>query len=108
MISSTRAEEDVETPCQAACQKKNRISEPIDNRKVTKASDLKIGQLVFVKDHHKGTFNPSYIFDHRVAGIVNDSTVVLTTLDGKERRCNIHHVKPATALQASASAFQQF
>ena len=33
----------------------NRITESLDNRKVTKASDLKIGQLVFVKDHHKGT-----------------------------------------------------
>ena len=86
----------------------NRISEPTDNRKVTKASDLKIGQLVFVKDHCKGTFYPSYLFDHRVAGIVNNSTVVLTTPDGKERRCNIHHIKLVTALQASASAFQQF
>ena len=60
-----------------------RIKEPIDTRKVTKATDLKIHQFVFVKDHHKGTFDPSYIFDHRVAGIINDSTVLHTTLDGK-------------------------
>ena len=67
----------------------NWVTEPTNKRSVTKASDLKIGQLVFVKNHHKGTFDPSYIYDYRVAGIVNDSTVVLTTLDGKEKRCNI-------------------
>ena len=55
-----------------------------------------------------GTFNPSYVFDHRVGGIVNDSTVILTTPDGKERRCNIHHIKPTTVLEASTSAFKQF
>ena len=32
----------------------NRVTKPINNRKVTKASNLKIGQLVFVKDHCKG------------------------------------------------------
>ena len=31
---------------------KNQVTESTDGRKVTKASDLKIGQLVFVKDHH--------------------------------------------------------
>ena len=79
--------------------RETRITEPIDTRKVTKATDLKIGQLVFVKDHCKGTFNPSYIFDHRVAGIINDSTVLLTTLDGKEKRCNIHYIKLIAALE---------
>ena len=62
-----------------------RITEPVDTRKVTKAIDLKIGHLVFVKDHCKDTFDPSYIFYHRVAGIINDSTMLLTTLDGKEK-----------------------
>ena len=36
----------------------------VENKKITKASDLKIGQLVLVKDLHKGTFNPTYINDH--------------------------------------------
>ena len=84
-----------------------RITEPVDTRKVTKAIDLKIGQLVSVKDHCKGTFNPSYIFDHRGACIINDSTVLLTIPDGKEKRCNIHHIKLVTALEVSASASQQ-
>ena len=86
----------------------NRSTEPADNRKVTKASNLKIGQLVFVKDHQKGAFNPSYIFEHRVTGILNDSMVVLTTPDGKEKKCNIHHIKPMTDWEASTSGFRQF
>ena len=85
-----------------------RITEPIDTRKVTMATDHKIGQCVLVIDHHKGIFGPSYIFDHRFAGIINDSTVLLTTLDGKEKRGNIYYIKLVTALEASASAFQQF
>ena len=78
--------------------KENWKAEPEQNKKITKVSDLKLGQLVFVKDHKKGTFNPSYVYDHGVVGILNDSTVVLTTPDGKEKRCNIHHVKPMTIL----------
>ena len=84
-----------------------RITEPTDTKKVTKATNLKIGQLVFVKDHHKGTFDPAYIFDHRVTAIINDSTVLLTTPDGKVKRCNIHYIRLVTALEISASAFQQ-
>ena len=76
----------------------NRIVKPATNKKVTKASDLKIGQLVHVKNHCKGPFNPTYIYDHWVAGIPNDSPLLLTTPDGKERKCNIHHVKLVSSL----------
>ena len=43
--------------------KENRRTEPADNRKIAKVSNLKIGQHVFIKDHQKGTFDPSYICD---------------------------------------------
>ena len=86
----------------------NRSIKAAANRQVTKASDLKAGQLVFVKDHKNGTFNPFYVFKQRVAGIVNGSTVILTNPDGKEKRCNIHHIKLITALEASTSACKQF
>ena len=86
----------------------NRVAEPISNRKVTKASDLKLGQLVFVKDHHKGTFDAAYTFAHRVSAIVNGNTVILITQDGTEKRCNIHHIKSVSTWESSASAFQQF
>ena len=86
----------------------NRRTNPKENEKITKASNLKIGQLVFVKDHCKGTFDPTYISDHRVSGILNDSTVMLTTPDGKEKKCSIHHIKPITPVDTSINAFNQF
>ena len=86
----------------------NRVTEPTTERKVTKASDLNIGQLVFAKDHLKGSFDPTYTFDHRVAAIMNKSTVVLTTPDRKEKRHNIHHIKPMSAAESTAGAFQWF
>ena len=45
--------------------KEKRRAEPAENKKITKASDLKIGQLVFVKDHQKGTFDLHLTFIHR-------------------------------------------
>ena len=89
--------------------KENRSTEPAGNRKVPKASDLKIVLLVFVKDHQKGTFDLSYVFDHRVAGIYMIAQLYLPCHpDGKEKKCNIHHIKPMTALEASTSVFSQF
>ena len=93
---------------QAKLLAENRYTEAKNDRKVTKASDLKAGELVFVKDHSKGLFDPTYTFDHRVAAIVNESTVVLTTPDPKEKRCNIHHIKPMSVAESTAGAFKQF
>ena len=36
----------------------NRVTKPTNEIKVTKASDQKVGQLAFVKDHCKGPFDP--------------------------------------------------
>ena len=63
--------------------KENRTIDPVGNKRITKAINLKKGQLVFVKDHQKGTFNQTYTYDRRVSEILNDSTVMLTTPDGK-------------------------
>ena len=78
---------------------KNRIAEPATDKKIMRVSDLKIGQLALVKNHHKGAFDPTYIFDHQVAEIQNDSMVLLTTLDGRKKKCDIHHVKPVSSLE---------
>ena len=77
----------------------NRTAKPATNKKDIRASDLKIGQLVLVKNHYKGPFNPTYIYNHQVAEILNDTMVLVTAPDGKERKCNIHHVKPVSSLQ---------
>ena len=76
----------------------NRITVPAINKKVTKASDHKIGQLVLIKNHWKRPFDMIYIYNFLVAGIPNKSTVLLTTPDGREKKCNIHHVKLVSSL----------
>ena len=86
----------------------NRVTEPTNDRKVTKASDVKAGQLIFVKEHCKGPFDHTYTFVHRIVAIVNKSRVVLIIPDGREKRCNIHHIKPVAVTESSAGAFQQF
>ena len=41
-------------------------NDPVDERKFDKASDLKIGQLVLIKNHNASTFQPKYLAGHRV------------------------------------------
>ena len=97
----------------------NRITEIAIDKKVTKTSDLKIGQLVLIKNHQKGPFNQTYIYNHWIAGIPNESTVLLTAPDDREKNWNIHHVKLVSSLDVTThgqsskvepptGAFQQF
>ena len=39
----------------------NRSTKPATDKKVTKSSNLKIGQLIFIKNHQKGPFDSTYI-----------------------------------------------
>ena len=82
--------------------------DPVEERKFDKASDLKIGQLVLIKNHTASTFQPKYLADHRVIKIFNDSTVIVSYLDGKEKKCNIHHVKAISPTTGLTSAFEEF
>ena len=66
---------------------------PATDKKIANVLDLKIGQLVLVRNQNKGPFDPTYIYDHWVAKVLNNSTVLLTTLDSKVKKCNIHHMK---------------
>ena len=50
-----------------------------EERKFNKTSDLKIGQLVLIKNHSTSTFQPKYLADHKVIKIVNDSTVIVSS-----------------------------
>ena len=76
----------------------NSITKPAIHKKVTKAYALKIDQLVLIKNHQKGPFDLTYIYNHQVVGIPNKSTVLLIAPNGKERKYNIHHVKPVSSL----------
>ena len=83
-------------------------TDPVEERKFDKASDLKIGQLILIKNHTASTFQPKYLADHRVVKIVDDSAVIMSSPDGKEKKCNIHHVKPIHPTTAFTSTFEEF
>ena len=85
-------------------EKKN----PVEERKFDKASDLKIGQLVLIKIHTVSAFQPKYLADHRVIKIVNNSTVIVSSPGGKEKKCHIHYVNPISPTTAFTSAFEKF
>ena len=82
--------------------------DPEEENKFNKASDLKIGQLVLIKNHTACTFWPKYLADHRVLKLLNNSMVIISFPDGKEKKCNIHHVKPISPTVAFTSAFEEF
>ena len=79
-----------------------------DNTKYDKATNLKIGQLVLIKNNTGIAFDPKYLADHRVVWIVNELVVILQTPDGKEKRCNIHNLKPINTSQVFTLAFKNF
>ena len=74
--------------------------DPLEERKFDKASDLKIGQLILIKNHTVATFQLKYLADHRVVKILNNSTVIMSSPDRKEKKCNINHVKPISPTTA--------
>ena len=82
--------------------------DPEEEGKFDKASNFKIVQLVLIKNHTAYTFQPKYLVDYRVTKIVNDSTLTVSSPDGKEKKCNIHHVKAIFPTTAFTSAFEEF
>ena len=49
------------------------------------------GQPVMIKNHAYHTFEPKYLLDYNVLKILNDSTLLFITPNGKERK-NINDV----------------
>ena len=43
-----------------------------------------------------------------VIKIVNDSTVIVVSMDSKQRKCNIHHVKAISPTTTLTLAFEEF
>ena len=44
---------------------------------------FEIGQLVMVKSYAYHTFEPKYLLDYRVLKVLNDTTLLLVTSNGK-------------------------
>ena len=81
----------METPCSTLKGLMPKERKP--TRHVCNSSTkLKIGQPVMVKNHACHTFDPKYLLDYKVLKILNDSTLLLITPNGKEGKTNINDV----------------
>ena len=64
--------------------------------------------MFLIKNHIASTFQPKYLADHRVIKIVNNSKIIVSSPDGKEKKCNIHYVKAISPTTSFTSAFEEF
>ena len=58
-----------------------------------------------VKNYTHHTFEPKYLLDNRVLKIINRSTLLLVTPNGREYKTNINNVKSATTLELIRNAW---
>ena len=49
-----------------------------------------------VKNHVCHTLKPKYLLEYNILKILSDSTLMLITPNGKERKANINDVKPCS------------
>ena len=61
-----------------------------------------------VKNYAKHTFEPKYLLDYRVQQILNNSTLLVVMLDGKESKPITNYVKPCSTLKLTENAWDSF
>ena len=61
-----------------------------------------------VRNYIHQTSEPKYITDHRVLKILNESTLLLVTLNEKECKMNTNDLKPCTKLELAENAWNSF
>ena len=71
-----------------------------------KSHDFKVGQLISMKNHLKGTFDTKFLSDYRILNIINEHTLLIQSSDGKTRKININDAKPVSASTAIDNALQ--
>ena len=52
-------------------------TDTLECNKNFKSHHFKVGQLIAVKNHLKGTFNPKFISDYQVLDIINEHTILI-------------------------------
>ena len=60
-----------------------------------------------MKNHSAKAFQCKYLADYQIIKIINENTVIVGTPYGREQKCNIHHTKPITPVEAFTSAFEE-
>ena len=85
-----------------------RQSESETEKKHKSTKHCKEGQLVLIKNLNVRAFLPKYLADYRIIKVVNENTAKVVSPDGRERQCNIHHIKPISSAVAFTSTFVEF
>ena len=73
-----------------------------------RSHDFKVGQLIAMKNHLKGTFDTKFISDFRILNIINEHTLLIQSPDSKTRKINFNDAKPVSAFTATDNALQDF
>ena len=73
-----------------------------------KLHDFKVGQLIAMKNHLKGSFNTKFISDFGILNIINEHTLLIQSTDGKTRKININDAKPVSAFTATDNMLEDF
>ena len=71
-----------------------------------KSHHFKVGQLIIVKNHLKGTFDPKFISDYLVLDIINECTLLVQSPNGKTRKIHVNDAKPVSAISATDNVVQ--
>ena len=80
----------------------------LERNKNFKPHHFKAGQLIAVKNHLKGTFNPKFISDYWVLDTINEGTLLIQSPNGKTRKINVNDAKPVSAISATDNVLQDF
>ena len=86
------------------CQRNEHMDQQINEEN----PKFQIGHPVMIMIHACHTFEPKYLLDQRKFKILNDSTLLLVTPNGKERKTNINGVKPCSTTELVENAWDSF
>ena len=83
-------------------------TDTLECNKNFKSHHFKVGQLITVKNHLKGMFDPKFISDYRILDIISECTLLIQSPDGKTRKITINDAKPVSAISAADNTLQDF
>ena len=70
--------------------------------------NLKVGQLIAVKNHLRSMFEPKFVSDYRVLKIANEHILLIKSPNGKPHQININDARPVSASTATDNVLQEF
>ena len=83
-------------------------TDTLECNKNFKSHHFKVGQLIAVQNHLKGTFDPKFISDYRVLDIINEHKLLIQSPNGKTRKIYINNAKPVSSISATDNILKDF